>query len=91
MIKKRKVNPVFFVGFSYIKYFKNVIFPSSVSDVCFLSSIGASVQFSCDEDHVLQGSKTITCQRIAEVFAAWSDHRPACKGEPGCPGPNIAV
>ncbi|CAG12911.1 unnamed protein product, partial [Tetraodon nigroviridis] len=42
-------------------------------------SIGATVQFSCDEDHVLQGSKTITCQRVAEVFAAWSDHRPACK------------
>ncbi|NWX28728.1 CSMD3 protein, partial [Notiomystis cincta] len=42
-------------------------------------SLGATVQFSCDEDYVLQGSKTITCQRIAEVFAAWSDHRPVCK------------
>ncbi|XP_077382387.1 CUB and sushi domain-containing protein 3-like isoform X4 [Festucalex cinctus] len=42
-------------------------------------SIGATVQFICDEDHVLQGSKTITCQRVAEVFAAWSDHRPVCK------------
>uniref|UniRef100_A0A4W6EIB6 CUB and Sushi multiple domains 3 n=1 Tax=Lates calcarifer TaxID=8187 RepID=A0A4W6EIB6_LATCA len=42
-------------------------------------SIGATVQFTCDEDHVLQGSKTITCQRVAEVFAAWSDHRPVCK------------
>uniref|UniRef100_A0A673CRR4 CUB and Sushi multiple domains 3a n=1 Tax=Sphaeramia orbicularis TaxID=375764 RepID=A0A673CRR4_9TELE len=42
-------------------------------------SIGASAQFTCDEDHVLQGSKTITCQRVAEVFAAWSDHRPVCK------------
>ncbi|XP_031134127.1 CUB and sushi domain-containing protein 3-like isoform X1 [Sander lucioperca] len=42
-------------------------------------SIGATAQFSCDEDHVLQGSKTITCQRVAEVFAAWSDHRPVCK------------
>ncbi|XP_064839021.1 CUB and sushi domain-containing protein 3-like isoform X1 [Oncorhynchus masou masou] len=42
-------------------------------------SIGATVQFLCDEDHVLQGSKTITCQRVAEVFAAWSDHRPVCK------------
>lgn len=30
---------------------------------------------------MLQGSKTITCQRVAEVFAAWSDHRPVCKGE----------
>uniref|UniRef100_A0AAV2MBP8 Uncharacterized protein n=1 Tax=Knipowitschia caucasica TaxID=637954 RepID=A0AAV2MBP8_KNICA len=36
-------------------------------------------QFTCDEDHVLQGSKTIICQRVAEVFAAWSDHRPVCK------------
>ncbi|XP_061076047.1 LOW QUALITY PROTEIN: CUB and sushi domain-containing protein 3-like [Conger conger] len=42
-------------------------------------SIGATALFTCDEDHVLQGSKTITCQRVAEVFAAWSDHRPACK------------
>ncbi|XP_034142652.1 CUB and sushi domain-containing protein 3 [Esox lucius] len=42
-------------------------------------SIGAMAQFTCDEDHVLQGSKTITCQRVAEVFAAWSDHRPVCK------------
>ncbi|KAL2080244.1 hypothetical protein ACEWY4_024037 [Coilia grayii] len=44
-------------------------------------SIGATAQFTCDEHHVLQGSKTITCQRVAEVFAAWSDHRPVCKGE----------
>ncbi|KAM8868855.1 CUB and sushi domain-containing protein 3-like isoform 4-T4 [Spinachia spinachia] len=42
-------------------------------------SISATAQFTCDEDHVLQGSKTITCQRVAEVFAAWSDHRPVCK------------
>ncbi|XP_041962329.1 CUB and sushi domain-containing protein 3 isoform X2 [Alosa sapidissima] len=42
-------------------------------------SIGASVHFTCDGDHVLQGSKAITCQRVAEVFAAWSDHRPVCK------------
>ncbi|XP_049586360.1 CUB and sushi domain-containing protein 3 isoform X3 [Syngnathus scovelli] len=42
-------------------------------------SIGATVQYICDEDHVLQGSKTITCQRMAEVFAAWTDHRPVCK------------
>ncbi|XP_037533201.1 CUB and sushi domain-containing protein 3 [Nematolebias whitei] len=42
-------------------------------------SIGATAQFTCDEDHVLQGSKTIICQRVAEVFAAWSDHRPVCK------------
>ncbi|XP_067093259.1 CUB and sushi domain-containing protein 3-like [Osmerus mordax] len=42
-------------------------------------SIGATAQFTCDEDHVLQGSKSITCQRVAEVFAAWSDNRPVCK------------
>ncbi|XP_016352358.1 CUB and sushi domain-containing protein 3-like [Sinocyclocheilus anshuiensis] len=42
-------------------------------------SIGATAQFTCDEDHVLQGSKSITCQRVAEVFAAWTDHRPACR------------
>lgn len=44
-------------------------------------SIGSEVQFSCGEDYVLQGSKTISCQRVAEVFAAWSDHRPVCKGK----------
>ncbi|KAF5908667.1 CUB and sushi domain-containing protein 3 isoform X2, partial [Clarias magur] len=41
--------------------------------------IGATAQFTCDEDYVLQGSKSITCQRVAEVFAAWSDHRPVCR------------
>lgn len=46
----------------------------------FVCSIGGVVQFSCGEDYVLQGSKTISCQRVAEVFAAWSDHRPVCKG-----------
>lgn len=50
--------------------------------VCvFVCSIDGVVQFSCGEDYVLQGSKTITCQRVAEVFAAWSDHRPVCKGK----------
>ncbi|XP_055081454.1 CUB and sushi domain-containing protein 3-like [Periophthalmus magnuspinnatus] len=42
-------------------------------------SIGGEVHFTCGEDYVLQGSKTISCQRVAEVFAAWSDHRPVCK------------
>ncbi|KAM8884121.1 CUB and sushi domain-containing protein 3-like isoform 1-T1 [Synchiropus picturatus] len=42
-------------------------------------SIGGVVQFTCGEDYVLQGSKSISCQRVAEVFAAWSDHRPVCK------------
>ncbi|TSK31354.1 CUB and sushi domain-containing protein 3 [Bagarius yarrelli] len=41
--------------------------------------IGATAHFTCDEDYVLQGSKSITCQRVAEVFAAWSDHRPVCR------------
>lgn len=44
-------------------------------------SIGSEVHFTCGEDYVLQGSKTISCQRVAEVFAAWSDHRPVCKGK----------
>ncbi|XP_047200285.1 CUB and sushi domain-containing protein 3 [Hippoglossus stenolepis] len=42
-------------------------------------SITSEVHFTCGEDYVLQGSKTISCQRVAEVFAAWSDHRPVCK------------
>uniref|UniRef100_A0A4W4E2X2 CUB and Sushi multiple domains 3a n=1 Tax=Electrophorus electricus TaxID=8005 RepID=A0A4W4E2X2_ELEEL len=44
-------------------------------------SIGATVGFTCDGGHVLQGPKSITCQRVAEVFAAWSDHRPVCKAK----------
>ena len=48
--------------------------------VC-VCSIGSEVHFTCGEDYVLQGSKTISCQRVAEVFAAWSDHRPVCKGK----------
>lgn len=63
--------------------FEELIAFSGVNGVCYLLSIGATAQFTCDEDHVLQGSKTITCQRVAEVFAAWSDHRPVCKGERG--------
>ncbi|CAB1451963.1 unnamed protein product [Pleuronectes platessa] len=43
-------------------------------------SLTSEVHFTCGEDYVLQGSKTISCQRVAEVFAAWSDHRPVCKG-----------
>uniref|UniRef100_A0A8C6SG26 CUB and Sushi multiple domains 3a n=1 Tax=Neogobius melanostomus TaxID=47308 RepID=A0A8C6SG26_9GOBI len=42
-------------------------------------TIGSEVHFTCGEDYVLQGSKTISCQKVAEVFAAWSDHRPVCK------------
>lgn len=56
-------------------------FTSCVWLCVFVCSIGSVVQFSCGEDYVLQGSKTISCQRVAEVFAAWSDHRPVCKGK----------
>lgn len=69
-------------------------FPDSLFSLCMwlcvcahVFSIGSVVQFSCGEDYVLQGSKTISCQRVAEVFAAWSDHRPVCKGKnyyPAC-------
>uniref|UniRef100_A0A8C1ZS09 CUB and Sushi multiple domains 1 n=1 Tax=Cyprinus carpio TaxID=7962 RepID=A0A8C1ZS09_CYPCA len=41
--------------------------------------VGASIQFSCDDSYVLQGSKSITCQRVTETLAAWSDHRPICR------------
>uniref|UniRef100_A0A8C6KSQ2 CUB and Sushi multiple domains 1 n=1 Tax=Nothobranchius furzeri TaxID=105023 RepID=A0A8C6KSQ2_NOTFU len=41
--------------------------------------IGSSVQFSCDDSYVLHGSKSITCQRVTDTLAAWSDHRPICR------------
>ncbi|MBN3309505.1 CSMD1 protein, partial [Amia calva] len=41
--------------------------------------VGASIQFLCDDSYVLQGSKSITCQRVTETLAAWSDHRPICR------------
>ncbi|XP_019508240.1 PREDICTED: CUB and sushi domain-containing protein 1 [Hipposideros armiger] len=41
--------------------------------------VGANVQFSCEDSYVLQGSKSITCQRVTETLAAWSDHRPICR------------
>ncbi|XP_039595033.1 CUB and sushi domain-containing protein 1-like [Polypterus senegalus] len=41
--------------------------------------VGATVQFSCDDSYVLQGSKSITCQRVTDTLAAWSDHRPVCR------------
>lgn len=46
-----------------------------------LFRIGASVQFSCEDNYVLQGAKGITCQRVTETLAAWSDHRPICRGK----------
>lgn len=59
----------------------SVVFSLCVQLCVFFCSIGSVVQFTCGEDYVLQGSKTISCQRVAEVFAAWSDHRPVCKGK----------
>ncbi|XP_030270316.1 CUB and sushi domain-containing protein 1-like isoform X1 [Sparus aurata] len=41
--------------------------------------VGSNVQFSCDDSYVLQGSKSITCQRVTDTLAAWSDHRPICR------------
>ncbi|XP_077451119.1 CUB and sushi domain-containing protein 1-like isoform X2 [Stigmatopora argus] len=41
--------------------------------------VGSSVQFTCDDSYVLQGSKSITCQRVTDTLAAWSDHRPICR------------
>ncbi|XP_041089827.1 CUB and sushi domain-containing protein 2-like [Polyodon spathula] len=41
--------------------------------------LGSSVQFSCDEGYELQGSKSITCMRVSETYAAWSDQRPICR------------
>ncbi|GCB66982.1 hypothetical protein scyTo_0012084 [Scyliorhinus torazame] len=41
--------------------------------------LGSSVQFSCDDGYELQGSKSITCMKLADLFAAWSDHRPFCR------------
>lgn len=46
-----------------------------------LSRVGSSVQFSCDDSYVLQGSKSITCQRVTDTLAAWSDHRPICRSK----------
>lgn len=43
--------------------------------------VGSSVQFSCDDSYVLQGSKSITCQRVTDTLAAWSDHRPICRSK----------
>lgn len=46
-----------------------------------LSRVGSSVQFSCDDSYVLQGSKSIICQRVTDTLAAWSDHRPICRSK----------
>ncbi|EPY81832.1 CUB and Sushi multiple domains 2-like protein [Camelus ferus] len=41
--------------------------------------LGSSVQFTCNEGYDLQGSKRITCMKVSDIFAAWSDHRPVCR------------
>uniref|UniRef100_A0A9L0I7U5 CUB and Sushi multiple domains 2 n=1 Tax=Equus asinus TaxID=9793 RepID=A0A9L0I7U5_EQUAS len=41
--------------------------------------LGSSVQFTCNEGYDLQGSKRITCMKVSDMFAAWSDHRPVCR------------
>lgn len=53
--------------------------------VCFLlpSRLGSSVQFTCNEGYDLQGSKSITCKKLSDMIAAWSDQRPVCRGEAG--------
>nr|XP_032815088.1 CUB and sushi domain-containing protein 3-like isoform X2 [Petromyzon marinus] len=43
--------------------------------------LGATIQFTCDEGFVLLGSKSIICQRVADVFASWSDQKPQCKAQ----------
>lgn len=49
--------------------------------LCPQTRVGSSVQFSCDDSYVLQGSKSITCQRVTDTLAAWSDHRPICRSK----------
>ncbi|KAM7324291.1 hypothetical protein ACRRTK_016596 [Alexandromys fortis] len=46
--------------------------------------LGSSVQFTCNEGYDLQGSKRITCMKVSDMFAAWSDHRPVCRAEEDC-------
>ncbi|MEE6484219.1 hypothetical protein FKM82_013795 [Ascaphus truei] len=41
--------------------------------------LGSSIQFMCNEGYDLQGSKSITCMKVSDMFAAWSDHRPVCR------------
>nr|XP_033812744.1 CUB and sushi domain-containing protein 2 [Geotrypetes seraphini] len=41
--------------------------------------LGSSVQFTCTDGYDLQGSKSITCMKVSDMFAAWSDHRPVCR------------
>lgn len=73
----------FFVSFIYFLFFLQKKPPHLLS-LQNHSSVGASIQFSCDDSYVLQGSKSITCQRVTETLAAWSDHRPICRSECEC-------
>uniref|UniRef100_A0A7M4DYW0 CUB and Sushi multiple domains 2 n=1 Tax=Crocodylus porosus TaxID=8502 RepID=A0A7M4DYW0_CROPO len=41
--------------------------------------LGSSIQFTCNEGYDLQGSKSITCKRVSDMIAAWSDQRPVCR------------
>ncbi|XP_029427966.1 CUB and sushi domain-containing protein 2 isoform X2 [Rhinatrema bivittatum] len=41
--------------------------------------LGSSIQFTCIDGYDLQGSKSITCMKVSDMFAAWSDHRPVCR------------
>ncbi|KAJ6652288.1 hypothetical protein lerEdw1_012756 [Lerista edwardsae] len=41
--------------------------------------LGSSVQFTCNEGYDLQGSKSITCKKLSDMIAAWSDQRPVCR------------
>ncbi|CAH2222352.1 Hypothetical predicted protein [Pelobates cultripes] len=41
--------------------------------------LGSSIQFMCNDGYDLQGSKSITCMKVSDMFAAWSDHRPVCR------------
>lgn len=56
-----------------------------------LSRVGANVQFSCEDNYVLQGAKGITCQRVTETLAAWSDHRPICRGKVSSRWPRLSL
>ncbi|XP_041439963.1 CUB and sushi domain-containing protein 2 isoform X1 [Xenopus laevis] len=41
--------------------------------------LGSSIQFMCNDGYDLQGSQSITCMKVSDMFAAWSDHRPVCR------------
>lgn len=75
---------IFFLFVCMLFSFKKKINKKNLVSLQTYSSVGASIQFSCDDSYVLQGSKSITCQRVTETLAAWSDHRPICRSECEC-------